>query len=43
MRNRDVERLFAMVEVGDRVEIYAERTPELDQIFGEVTTLAAAQ
>jgi len=34
MRNRDVEQLFEMVEVGDTVELYEERTPELDKIFG---------
>jgi len=36
MRNRDVEQLFDMVAVGDTVEIYEERTPELDRIFGAV-------
>jgi lipoprotein-anchoring transpeptidase ErfK/SrfK len=36
MRNRDVEQLFEMVAVGDAVEIYEERTPELDKIFGAV-------
>jgi lipoprotein-anchoring transpeptidase ErfK/SrfK len=35
MRNHDVEELFGMVRIGDRVELYAERTPELDRIFGE--------
>lgn len=35
MRTRDVEELFGMVGVGDQVELYAERTPELDKIFGE--------
>jgi lipoprotein-anchoring transpeptidase ErfK/SrfK len=35
LRNRDVEQLFGMVEVGDQVEFYADRTPELDRIFGE--------
>ena len=34
MRNRDVEELFAQVEVGDAVELHETRTPELDQIFG---------
>ena len=37
MRNRDVEELFEMVTVGDGVELYDERTPELDRIFGPVT------
>jgi len=36
MRNRDVEQLFDMVAVGDEVELYQERTPELDRIFGLV-------
>jgi lipoprotein-anchoring transpeptidase ErfK/SrfK len=34
MRNRDVEQLFAMVAIGDAVELYSERTPELAAIFG---------
>jgi lipoprotein-anchoring transpeptidase ErfK/SrfK len=34
MRNRDVEELFGMVAIGDQVELYADRTPELDRIFG---------
>ena len=44
MRNRDVEELYTMVAVGDQVELYGERTPELEQIFGEpaVATDAAA-
>jgi lipoprotein-anchoring transpeptidase ErfK/SrfK len=44
MRNRDVELLFAMVAVGDAVELYSERTPELNDIFGvaEVAEGAAA-
>jgi lipoprotein-anchoring transpeptidase ErfK/SrfK len=41
MRNRDVEALFGMVTVGDQVELYADRTPELDRIFGE--TAAGAE
>jgi len=36
MRNRDVEELFEMVAVGDPVELFNERTPELDAIFGTV-------
>jgi lipoprotein-anchoring transpeptidase ErfK/SrfK len=35
MRNRDVEELFGMVSIGDQVELYGDRTPELDKIFGE--------
>jgi len=37
LRNRDIEELFAMVSVGDAVELHGERTPELDRIFGEGT------
>ncbi|HTS64677.1 MAG TPA: L,D-transpeptidase [Candidatus Acidoferrales bacterium] len=33
MRNRDVEQLFHMVAVGDRVELLGERTPESARIF----------
>jgi lipoprotein-anchoring transpeptidase ErfK/SrfK len=36
MRNRDAEELFEIVAVGDQVELYGERTPELDRIFGRV-------
>jgi len=43
LRNKDVEELFRMVDVGDQVEIYADRTPELDQIFGETPAVVAAQ
>ena len=34
MNNRDVEQLFELVEVGDAVELLAERTAEADRIFG---------
>ena len=33
LRNADVERLFERVRSGDVVELHAERTPELDQLF----------
>ena len=33
LRNADVERLFERVRAGDVVELHAERTPELDQLF----------
>jgi lipoprotein-anchoring transpeptidase ErfK/SrfK len=33
MRNRDVEQLFEMVQVGDAVELVGERTAEVAQIF----------
>ena len=35
MRNREVEELFKMVAVGDQVELYDERTPELARLFGD--------
>ena len=34
MRNSDVEELFGRVEIGDPVELYAERTEEVARIFG---------
>jgi len=37
MRNHDVEQLFAMVAVGDAVELHAERTSELEVIFGTIS------
>ena len=33
LRNADVERLFERVRPGDVVELHAQRTPELDQLF----------
>jgi len=41
MRNRDVEELFGMVAIGDEVELYGARTPEVAAIFGEVSTAQA--
>jgi len=35
LRNHDVERLFERVRPGDVVELHAERTPELAQLFTE--------
>jgi len=35
LRNRDMERLFTMVRVGDVVEIHGERDDEIAQIFGD--------
>src|SRR5271157_1852566 len=37
LRNSDVEELFEMVAVGDTVELYGERTAELEAIFGAAT------
>ena len=42
MRNREVEELFKMVAVGDQVELYDERNPELDRLFGEPSLIATA-
>ena len=42
MRNRDVEELFEMVSVGDAVELFGDRTPELEMIFGQGTVAQAA-
>ena len=44
--NRDMERLFAMLRVGDAVEIRGERDEQVAQVFGgdaDDTTLAASQ
>ncbi len=46
LRNRDMERLFTMLQIGDVVEIHGERDEEVAQIFGsgdDDTTVAAAQ
>jgi lipoprotein-anchoring transpeptidase ErfK/SrfK len=43
MRNRDVEELFDMVSLGDAVELYGQRTPELDEIFGVEIASAGTQ
>jgi len=45
LRNRDMERLFTMVRVGDVVQIHGERDEQITQIFGtdaDANTLAAA-
>jgi lipoprotein-anchoring transpeptidase ErfK/SrfK len=42
MRNRDVEELFAIVAVGDTVELVGERTAELERIFTGDTVVAEA-
>ena len=41
MRNRDVEDLYARVSLGDPVELYGERTPELESIFAASPAAAA--
>ncbi|MGB9432673.1 MAG: L,D-transpeptidase, partial [Candidatus Acidiferrum sp.] len=39
LRNRDIEDLFARVQVGDRVSLVAERTDEIARLFGTAPTL----
>lgn len=34
LRNRDMERLFSMLQIGDMVEIHGERDENIAQIFG---------
>lgn len=46
LRNRDVERLFTMLRVGDAVEIHGERDEQVAEVFGnsaDNTTVADAQ
>jgi len=46
LRNRDMERLFTMLRVGDLVEIHGERDEQVARIFGsstDDTTVAAAE
>jgi hypothetical protein len=47
LRNRDIVRFFAMVSVGDTVEIHAERDEQIAEIFGgdahEATEVAQAE
>jgi len=42
MRNREVEELFKMVAVGEKVELYDERNPETARLFGAPSVLVAA-
>jgi hypothetical protein len=42
MRNREVEELFKMVAVGEKVELYDERNPELARLFGAPSVAAMA-
>jgi len=41
LRNRDVERLFAMLRVGDAVSIHGERDDEIAGVFGGVQVATA--
>jgi len=46
LRNRDVEQLFTMLQVGDSVEIHGERDEQVAQVFGSAaddSTVAAAE
>lgn len=40
LRNRDVERLFTLLRVGDAVEIHGERDEQVARVFGQTTELA---
>ena len=42
MRNREVEELFKIVAVGDQVELYDARTPELERLFAPPVPVAVA-
>jgi lipoprotein-anchoring transpeptidase ErfK/SrfK len=42
MRNREVEELFKMVAVGEKVELYDERNAELVRVFGAASVAATA-
>jgi hypothetical protein len=43
LRNRDMEKLFTMLRVGDVVEIREERDEEITEIFGGDSTMAEAR
>ncbi len=43
LRNRDVERLYAMLHVGDIVEIRGERDEEITRVFGNIVDVATAE
>ena len=46
LRNRDMERLFSMLRIGDAVEIHGERDEQVAQIFGptsDETVMAETQ
>jgi len=38
LRNRDIERLFGMLQIGDRVEIHSERDEHTTRLFGPALT-----
>ena len=40
LRNRDIERLFAMLQIGDRVEIHGEHDEQTVRLFGPAPTPA---
>ncbi len=43
LRNRDVERLYPMLHVGDVVEIHGERDERIAAVFGQSGTILAAR
>lgn len=42
LRNRDIERLFSLVRIGDRVEIHGERDETVARVFGTEEQQAVA-
>lgn len=40
LRNRDMERLFSLLQVGDTVEIHGERDEQVSHVFGQDTEVA---
>jgi hypothetical protein len=42
MRNREVEELFKMMAVDEKVELYDERNPEFARLFGAPSLVVAA-
>jgi hypothetical protein len=38
LRNRDIERLFGMLQIGDRVEIHSERDEQTARLFAPAAT-----
>jgi lipoprotein-anchoring transpeptidase ErfK/SrfK len=43
LRNRDMEKLFTMLRIGDAVEIRGERDEEIAEIFGGDSTVASVR
>jgi hypothetical protein len=43
LRNRDVEKLYAMLRLGDAVAIRGERDEEIAEVFGDAVDVATAR